>query len=107
MKKIDIDDNNSKYMDIDGVCYSKDGKMLIAYPPAKDITGYVLPDFVEKLGDFCLSETNIETMELPEKLTYIEYGVLSNCEKLTSLKIDTDAYETSMVLCKSLKNCQL
>ena len=87
----------------------KGWKNVNSISTCKRYTGYVLPDFVEKLGDFCLSGTNIETMELPEKLTYIEYGVLSNCEKLTSLKIDTDAYETSMVLCKSSKivNCNI
>lgn len=104
LKKIDIDDNNPTYKDIDGVCYSKDEKMLIAYPPAKDCTEYIIPDTVEILGSACLAGTNIKNIKLASNINKIETAALSNCTSLSSIIVDTEAFSYADTICSGCKN---
>lgn len=97
LQRIEVDENNPNYCDLDGVLYSKDMKTLICYPPnhdqylrtkfgyetepyradateeyIRDIQTYVVPATVETLGELCMNYTNLRVIYLPEGLKRIE-----------------------------------
>lgn len=104
LKSIDIEDGNSKYMDIDGVCYSKDGKILIAYPTAKDCTNFAISANVEQLGNWCFSKTNINTIDIPSTIKNVGTYVFSKCNELTSISINADIVTIPSTLCYECMN---
>ena len=73
---------------MDGVLYSKDGKVLINYPAGKDDKNFVVPNGVEIIEDWafecCLSLTSVT---IPDSVTSIGYGAFSCCTSLTSVTI--------------------
>ena len=62
--EITVDERNQRYCSIDGVLYSKDKKVLIAYPPAKDIN---------------VAQTDV--ISLPQSVEEIRYGAFAKKEK--------------------------
>ena len=97
LQRIEVDENNPNYCDLDGVLYSKDMKTLICYPPnhdqylrtkfgyetepyradateeyIRDIQTYVVPATVETLGELSMNYTNLRRIYLPEGLKRIE-----------------------------------
>ena len=93
LQRIEVDENNPNYCDLDGVLYSKDMKTLICYPPnhdqylrtkfgyetepyradateeyINDIQTYVVPATVETLGELSMNYTNLRVIYLPEGL---------------------------------------
>lgn len=48
---INVDLKNKKYMSIDGVVFSKNGKRLICYPPYKKGESYIIPESVIYIDD--------------------------------------------------------
>jgi len=89
LEKIDIADNNPVYMDIDGICYSKDGKILIAHPQAKDATNYELPNTVEEIRKSALNGTNIKEFIVPPTVKKLGPCVFSGCKELTTVSINS------------------
>ena len=104
LKKIDIADGNTRYMDIDGVCYSKDGRILIAYPPAKDCTDFVIPSKVEQLGEWCFTATNVNKIIIPETVKKIGGETFYKCKNLTDLVINANCTEIPAMLCYECQN---
>ena len=97
LQRIEVDENNPNYCDLDGVLYTKDMKRVICYPPnhdqylrtklgyetepyradateeyIKDIQTYVVPSTVETIGELAFAYTNIRNIYLPEGLKSIE-----------------------------------
>ncbi len=68
-----VSDSHPMYKTEDGVLFSKDGIALVAYPPKKEDTSYVVPDTVEELYHGCFaSNTYITELTLPEGLLYVD-----------------------------------
>ncbi len=97
LQRIEVDENNPNYCDIDGVLYNKDKTELINYPCnhdqylrdklgyeaepyradtteeyVKDIQTYVVPSTVKKIGQLGFAYANLRTIYLPEGLEAIE-----------------------------------
>ncbi len=96
LERFEVDEDNPKYCDIDGVLYNKDKTELINYPCnhdnylrekygyteepfredvtdeyRKDIQTYVVPSTVTTLGELCFSYVNLRDIYLPEGLETI------------------------------------
>ncbi len=68
-----VSDSHTMYKAIDGVLFSKDGIAIVAYPPKKKDTSYVVPDGVEEIYHGCFaSNTYVEDITLPEGLIYVD-----------------------------------
>lgn len=52
LKKIEVDDDNQNYCDVDGVLFTKDMKALLEYPAAREAEVYVVPDTVTEIRYF-------------------------------------------------------
>lgn len=97
LQRIEVDENNPNYCDIDGVLYNKDMTQVINYPCnhdqylrekygyeaepyradsdekyVKDIQTYVVPSTVKTIGQLAFAYTNLRTIYLPEGLETIE-----------------------------------
>lgn len=68
IENINVDENNEKYLSINGVVYTKDGGELIFYPPAKkDKEFYILDstNTISSLNTFSYNN-NLETVIFPK-----------------------------------------
>ena len=97
LQRIEVDENNPNYCDVDGVLYSKDMKTIVCYPPnhdqylrtkfgyetelyradateeyIRDIQTYVVPSTVETIGELAFAYANLRNVYLPEGLKRIE-----------------------------------
>lgn len=97
LQRIEVDENNPNYCDVDGVLYTKDMKKVVCYPPnhdqylrtklgyetepyradateeyVRDIQTYVVPSTVETIGELAFAYANLRNVYLPEGLKRIE-----------------------------------
>ena len=88
LTNINVEENNSKYISIDGVLYNKNETELIHYPAGKKDTSFVIPNSVTSIEsrafEKCSSLTNIT---IPETVTSIESGAFQYCRNLTNITI--------------------
>lgn len=49
-----------------------------------DLVSVVLPDTLEKMGDYAFANTPLETVEIPDSVTKTGKGCFSECEELTA-----------------------
>lgn len=111
IKAFAVTPDNPYYTVKDGVLYSKDMSVLVAYPSDKDGETYVLPESVkaisdyafshcwnlnkivfnntlEKIGDYAFCGVNeVSVFELPETVKEIGKGAFSECGTITSIRI--------------------
>ncbi len=104
-----VAEGNEHFSVVDGVLYSKDGTVLIAYPNKREQTAFVIPDTVveiaenafymcgnlksltlsqnvRKVSDYaCIKCTGMQTLVLNDGLEEIGRDAFSYCDALTSL----------------------
>ena len=99
-----VAEGNSYFKSVDGVIYSKDGKTLVCYPCEKKADNYVVPDGVTKIDQFACSSAAIKTITLPSSLKTIEYNAFSESD-LESVEIPngvTEIKDAAFAYCSSL-----
>ena len=69
LKEINADESHEVYASEDGILYTKDGKKLVSYPPAKEETEYIMPDEVEEIENKAFNNaTTLEKVVLSENI---------------------------------------
>jgi hypothetical protein len=106
LKAVSVAAANRQYKDIDGVLFTKDGKILVDYPRGGKTT-YTIPDGVTSIeaGAFYWFES-LASVTIPEGLTSIGYEAFFNCSSLTSVTIPpsvTSIGQGAFDWCTSLK----
>lgn len=110
LKSITVEDENTIYKSIDGVLYSKDGKILVCYPQGKTDRSYKIPYGTETVAQEAFYHNNhivnidfpnsvkeiknifgccaLENLIIPESVTLIEriYG----CDSLKSVILSSN-----------------
>ena len=88
LESITVESENSFYMDIDGVLFTKDKKTLIAYPPGRK-GAYSIPEGVTAIANYafwnCLNLVNIT---IPDSILSIGHKAFNSCESLMEIRID-------------------
>ncbi len=88
LNKIIVEDNNSDYVSVDGVLYTKDMTRIISYPIGKTLTEYNIPDTVKEIGGGAFGcETDLTNIIIPDSVTYIGEEAFSECKGITSITI--------------------
>ena len=83
---ITVGENNSNYLSIDGVLFSKDKTELIKYPIAKSETSYDIPNGVIYIArDAFYDCKNLTNINFPDGLKEIGDYAFEHCESLTSV----------------------
>ena len=85
---IDVDKDNQYYQSIDGNLYTKDGKTLLRYNPKNNNTSFVIPDFVENIGECAFYGCDsLESIIIPKSVLNIGEYAFSGCDSLESVII--------------------
>ena len=88
LKSIEIDEKNKNYLSENGIIFSKEKKVIIAYPAGKTEKSYNIPNTVTSIGDGAFSGcASLTSVTIPDSVTSISYGAFSGCSSLTSITI--------------------
>lgn len=79
---------NTHYKAVNGILYSKDLTMLVAYPPADPATHFDIPTHVTALHDYCLSANyNLVSVNIPETVTWMGMNIFRDCTGIVEIDI--------------------
>lgn len=76
-----VTESNKQICAVDGVIYSKDKKILLAYPRHR-CGDFVIPDGTEIIYDNAFAYSDITSVNIPDSVYRIKTDAFSNCEKL-------------------------
>ena len=108
LKEFEVADDNAYYCEIDGVLFSKDGTVLVAFPDKMNEDEYVVPDSVVEIAANAFDNCeDLEYIEFPDTLTTIGDNAFYGCESLEEVYIPagvTDIAQTAFLYdCYSLR----
>ena len=109
LKAIEVPAANAAYKSDDGVLYSKDGKLLVAYPADKSGVVFTVPDGVERFKDHALYRSRFASVTLPETLADIGAYAFSNNTSLGTVSLPatvTSVGERAYFGCSSLRSVE-
>ena len=87
LMKINASENNPYFKSVDGVLFSKDGKILVRYPMGKNDVAYTIPDGVVTIGKEAFDYAKIASITIPNTVTTIESSAFENCKNILTLAI--------------------
>ena len=106
LSAISVAAGNTSYKSIDGVLYSYNGTVLVAYPAKKTETSFAIPDGVTSIGDSAFySCFGLTSITLPNSVTSIGLSAFGNCSRLTSITIPdsvTSIGKNAFLYCRNL-----
>ena len=77
---------NTHFQVVDGVLYTKDMTVLLAYPPASLGTSFDIPETVTIIHNNALNySANLTQVTIPESVTWVGHGAFRECDGLSSL----------------------
>ena len=86
LKKIEVDESNTSFCDVDGVLYTKDMTVLLACPVAYEGgSEFVVPETVTTIGRAAFMDCKFEKISLPEGLSVIERHAFLKAESLKEI----------------------
>ena len=105
----EVDESNPNYRSIDGVVFSKDLSMLVAFPSAFSDKHYVVPKTTKIIGFGAFMGSNIESVDLPDGLTSIgEWAFQSSCiRRLDMPNTVASVGELAFRFCQNLEEVRL
>lgn len=86
LKSIEVSGKNPYYRSVDGVLYSRDGKILYAYPQNRSRKKYVLPASTREIFPFAFYCAGVRRVALNKKLRVIGDHAFHSCQ-LESLSL--------------------
>ena len=88
LQSILVPDASPYLKSLNDALYTKDGRVLIAFPQDKRITSFTVPDGVETIGAYALKSRWLIKLTLPtDGLTTLAEYSLAGCTKITELRI--------------------
>ncbi len=108
LKDILVDSANTRYKDVGGVLFSKDGKTLWAVPCGKGTT-YTVPDGVTKIEAAFRNNKKLTSVTMPDTVRSIE-GSFNGCSALTAVSLSKNLKTVggyAFAYCTSLENVTL
>ena len=88
LEKININEDNNSYREIDGLMYSKDETKIICCPPGKG-GEFIIQSSVKEIGDKAFYYNGyITKVIIPETVEQIGFLSFGYCSKLTNIEVD-------------------
>ena len=111
LKSIEVDEDNSAYISIDGNLYTADGKTLIQYALGKTNEKFTIPAGVTAIlsGAF-EGASNLKRLAMSEGITKIGDSMFKNCTGIESIALPSTVTEigaSAFEECKSLSSVSL
>lgn len=73
-KSFVVSENNPHFKSVDGVIYSKDGTVLVAYPNRKDNTEFTIPETVTTIADYAFNNVKLKEIYISNNIETIGEG---------------------------------
>lgn len=109
VKQFEVSEDNVFYKTVDGILYSKDGRVLYKCP--NNMTGnIVIPETVSKIAKYAFLWCGIQSVKLPKSLRCIEENAFCSCSSLEKVQIeDGIEYLSTRCFndCKKLENIDI
>ena len=106
LRQINVDAGNQSFTSIDGVLYTKDQSVLLAFPNA--LTSVKIPKSVVHIGGWAFEGCNgLKSVTIPEGVTTIENNAFMECGGLESVVMPSGLKKiggSAFVNCRSLKS---
>lgn len=94
LEEVVIADGHKKYMTLDGVVYSRDGRTLAWYPSYKKADEFRVPDGVRKIGEFAFAgQAWVKKVILPDSVSALGTGAFSGCQQLEDVRLPAGVRE--------------
>jgi hypothetical protein len=88
LTSINVENQNPRFSDLDGVLFNKSENKILRYPAGKQNSRYAVPDGITVIGDRAFSGCkNLVTIDLADSVTAIGDGAFSCCRKLSSITV--------------------
>ncbi len=95
LKEIIVEEGNENYKSVDGVLFSKDETVLIAYPMGNTALEYVIPETVTSVGSCAFyGAKKIENIIVPTSVTELGWGAFRECTKVKNIDL---SYNISVI----------
>ncbi len=109
MNEFIVDEENQSYCDKDGVLYTEDGKILLAYPIGRNASAYTVAPGTERIANSAFAYAAALTeISLPSSLLTIGEWAFSDCTGLTAVQIPgrvTTIQTGAFAYCTELTEC--
>ena len=106
-----VPEDHPLYRTVDGVLYTKDGKVLLAYPNGRRAAHFDVPAGVEAIGERAFSGNAwLKTVSLPIGLKTVEDYAFAECTRLQAMAVPltvTAISPTAFYSCVSLERVSL
>lgn len=84
LENVFVADENTSYMDDDGIVYSADGTTLVQYPCARS-ESFVIPDGVTSVGMYAFAWSSVTSVTIPSDVDSLDAYAFSYSTSLTSV----------------------
>lgn len=102
-QKISVDKDSKYLKSVDGVLYTKDGKVLLAYPAGKKDTVFRVPYGVQYIADGAfIGAVKLKQVSLPKNLFYIGEKVFMDCKNLEKVSAEG---KVTFIMKSAYENC--
>ena len=109
LEKITVSSLNPWYTSKDGVLFNKEMTVLYMYPADREISSYIVPDSVEKVGDYAFCYSKLKEIAIPDSVKNLGEGVFwgSSIESLVLPDSVISIGSHLCMMCKSLKTIEI
>ncbi len=107
ISSIEVDNNNKRYMSIDGNVYLKEGVAFAHYAIGKKDDIFTIQHGVTDIWSYACCNSHLTKVVIPNSVTYIGYCAFSNCTRLVDVTIPqsvTRIDKYAFLGCDNLKN---
>ncbi|MDO4543424.1 MAG: leucine-rich repeat protein [Clostridia bacterium] len=87
LTSINVSDYNTKFKDIDGVLFRKDGTAIICFPASKDMKDYTIPNGVISIDPCAFLNCSLTSVTIPYGVTSIGEDAFAYSSYLKSVNI--------------------
>ncbi len=91
-----IDEGNTVYESKDGIVFTKDGKTLVLYPPARPDTVYTVPEGTTTIPENTFNNCPLHKLTIASTVTSLTGGSIANMPNLTELDFAPNSQITSL-----------
>ncbi len=83
-----VEDENARYLDVDGVVFNTEKATLVAYPSGNERNDYTVPEGVTDIGEAAFyGSWNLTRVNLASTVTTVREQAFYDCEKITGYKL--------------------
>lgn len=94
LEEVVVAAGHKKYRTLDGVLYSRDGRILVRYPAGRREEMFAVPEGVKKIGEFAFENQGyLKKILLPESVVTLGTGAFSGCRRLEDIELPSGIRE--------------